>query len=127
MDVVKRNIEALRGSVELDSELGKGTKVTITLPLTLAIIDGFMVGAANENYVIPLNMVEECVELNQGEWHEQQKNYISLRGELMPLYVLLVFSTFPKPINTKRALSSFALVVLRLELLLISYLVNNRR
>lgn len=95
MDVVKRNIEALRGSVELDSELGKGTKITITLPLTLAIIDGFMVGAANENYVIPLNMVEECVELNQGEWHEQQKNYISLRGELMPFIRLKSFFNIP--------------------------------
>ncbi|WP_133181094.1 chemotaxis protein CheA [Shewanella decolorationis] len=109
MDVVKRNIEALRGSVELDSELGKGTKVTITLPLTLAIIDGFMVGAANENYVIPLNMVEECVELNQGEWHEQQKNYISLRGELMPFIRLTSFFNISQTNQHKRE----SLVVVR--------------
>lgn len=110
MDVVKRNIEALRGSVELDSELGKGTKVTITLPLTLAIIDGFMVGAANENYVIPLNMVEECVELNQGEWHEQQKNYISLRGELMPFIRLKSFFNIP---NLNQNHTRESLVVVR--------------
>lgn len=110
MDVVKRNIEALRGSVELDSELGKGTKVTITLPLTLAIIDGFMVGAANENYVIPLNMVEECVELNRGEWHEQQKNYISLRGELMPFIRLKSFFNIP---NLNQNHTRESLVVVR--------------
>lgn len=85
MDVVKRNIQALRGHVELDSEPGRGTKVTITLPLTLAIIDGFMVGAANERYVIPLSMVEECVELSADQWQEKSgQNFINLRGELMP-------------------------------------------
>ena len=68
MDVVRRNIEALRGTVELDSEPGVGTRVTIQLPLTLAIIDGFMIGAGRENYVIPLSMVEECVELQAQGW-----------------------------------------------------------
>ena len=85
MDVVKRNIEALRGSVEIDSEPGCGTTVTIHLPLTLAIIDGFMVGAAEERYIIPLSAVEECVELHSGVCEtDPRRHYINLRGEVMP-------------------------------------------
>lgn len=85
MDVVRRNIEALRGSVELDSELGKGTTVTIHLPLTLAIIDGFLVGAQKETYVIPLSTVEECVEMDEKEWQvDSESHYVNLRGEAMP-------------------------------------------
>jgi two-component system chemotaxis sensor kinase CheA len=85
MDVVRRNIEALRGSVNIDSLEGKGTTITIQLPLTLAIIDGFMVEAASERYIIPLSMVEECVEMNSGEWeiHEVQ-HYVNLRGVAVP-------------------------------------------
>ncbi|ENC6731063.1 chemotaxis protein CheA [Vibrio navarrensis] len=85
MDVVKRNIDALRGNVEVDSEKGKGTLVTIHLPLTLAIIDGFMVGVGSERYVIPLSMVEECVELDSAQWSsDNQRHHISLRGDMMP-------------------------------------------
>lgn len=85
MDVVKRNIEALRGTVDLDSEPGKGTTVTIHLPLTLAIIDGFMVGSGEERYIIPLSMVEECVEMDSGEIDmENTRNYVNLRGEVLP-------------------------------------------
>lgn len=85
MDVVKRNIEALRGSVSIDSELGLGTTVTIHLPLTLAIIDGFMVEAKKERYIIPLNMVEECVEMNADEWQiDEVQHYINLRGQVLP-------------------------------------------
>ncbi|MBG0759794.1 chemotaxis protein CheA [Vibrio cidicii] len=85
MDVVKRNIDALRGNVEVDSEKGKGTLVTIHLPLTLAIIDGFMVGVGSERYVIPLSMVEECVELDSAQWSsDNQRHHINLRGDMMP-------------------------------------------
>ena len=85
MDVVKRNIEALRGSVSVDSELGLGTTVTIYLPLTLAIIDGFMVEAQKERYIIPLNMVEECVEMNSTEWKiDHVQHYVNLRGQVLP-------------------------------------------
>ena len=61
MDVVRSNITALRGSVELLSQPGEGTTVRVRLPLTLAIIDGFQVGVGQERYVIPLEMVEECI------------------------------------------------------------------
>lgn len=85
MDVVRRNIEALRGAVELDSEVGVGTTVTIHLPLTLAIIDGFMVGAGDERYIIPLSMVEECVEMDSDEWElDESSHYVNLRGNVMP-------------------------------------------
>ncbi len=85
MDVVRRNIEALRGSVSVDSELGQGTTVTIHLPLTLAIIDGFMVEAQNERYIIPLSMVEECVEMSSEEWQiDEVQHYVNLRGQVLP-------------------------------------------
>jgi two-component system chemotaxis sensor kinase CheA len=94
MDVVRRNIEALRGSIDIDSELGVGTRITINLPLTLAIIDGFMVGAGEERYVIPLSMVEECIEMDSEEWSEDKhRNFINLRDEVMPFLRLRSFFT----------------------------------
>lgn len=85
LDVVKRAIEALRGSVSVASTPGQGTTVTIHLPLTLAIIDGFMVEAAGERYIIPLNTVEECVELDVKEKQSDSiRHYVSFRGEVLP-------------------------------------------
>lgn len=85
MDVVKKNIEALRGTVEVESSEGQGTTVRIKLPLTLAIIDGFMVGVGDSAYVIPLDMVVECVELSESDREVSNKrSYINLRGELLP-------------------------------------------
>ncbi|NMZ90629.1 chemotaxis protein CheA [Pseudomonas panacis] len=83
MDVVKRNITALRGSVSLESEVGQGTTVRIRLPLTLAIIDGFLIGVGKASYVIPLNMVEECIELAPQRGTET--GYLDLRGEVLPI------------------------------------------
>lgn len=80
MDVVKRNITALRGSVVLSSVAGQGTTVTVRLPLTLAIIDGFMVALGNSLYVIPLDMIEECIEFS---CHSGQ-DYTDLRGQVLP-------------------------------------------
>ncbi|MGF6400269.1 two-component system chemotaxis sensor kinase CheA [Pseudomonas frederiksbergensis] len=80
MDVVKRNITALRGSLELDSIEGQGTTLRIRLPLTLAIIDGFMVGVGNASYVIPQDMVVECIELPANDGLD----YLNLRGEVLP-------------------------------------------
>ncbi len=81
LDVVTRNIQALRGSVEVHSEEGKGSRFTIRLPLTLAIIDGFLVGVAGASYVIPLEMVVECMELPSAA---DERNYLNLRGEVLP-------------------------------------------
>lgn len=63
MDVVRRNVEALRGSVAIESQPGRGTAVTIRVPLTLAIIQGFRVGIGEEVYILPLDAVVECLEL----------------------------------------------------------------
>ncbi|HZX32248.1 MAG TPA: chemotaxis protein CheA [Rhodocyclaceae bacterium] len=81
MDVVRKNIQALRGSVEVRTELGQGTCFTIRLPLTLAIIDGFLVGVEKASYVIPLDNVVECLEL---QFLDNDCNYLNLRGEVLP-------------------------------------------
>jgi two-component system chemotaxis sensor kinase CheA len=85
MDVVKRSIESLRGSVEIASTLGRGAVITITLPLTLAIIDGLQVRAAEEFYIIPLSLVEECVELDRASLRRDPRDRtLSIRGEIVP-------------------------------------------
>ncbi|TWC28176.1 two-component system chemotaxis sensor kinase CheA [Pseudomonas sp. SJZ079] len=89
MDVVKRNITALRGSVDLDSQLGQGTTVRIRLPLTLAIIDGFLVGVGRASYVVPLDTVQECIELTEEDRRAtRERSYLNLRGEVLPLVFL---------------------------------------
>jgi len=62
MDVVRRSIDSLRGAVQVDSKAGKGTTITVRLPLTLAIIDGLLVRIANESFILPLATVEACQE-----------------------------------------------------------------
>lgn len=85
MDVVKKNIEALRGTVSIDSVEGQGTTISIELPLTLAIIDGFMVATDQERYIIPLSMVDECIEMNSNECDiDEVQHYINLRGQVLP-------------------------------------------
>lgn len=84
MDIVRRNIEALRGTVTVDSEEGKGTIFTIRLPLTLAIIEGFHVGIGHETYVLPLDSVVECIEMPTTEPTGALQGVINLRGEPLP-------------------------------------------
>ncbi len=82
LDVVQRNIDSLRGTVTVESRKGNGTTFKVRLPLTLAIIDGFAVEVDNRHYVIPLEMVVECLEFQEDE--NRKRNYINLRGELLP-------------------------------------------
>ncbi|MCG2800913.1 MAG: chemotaxis protein CheA [Cellulomonas sp.] len=82
MDVVRRNVAALRGTVEIESVLGRGTTVRIRLPLTLAIIDGFLVGVGDSAFVLPLERVTECVELRTGA---SPRQCMELRGAVLPL------------------------------------------
>ncbi|MDP2110096.1 MAG: chemotaxis protein CheA [Thiobacillus sp.] len=85
MDVVKRNIQALRGTVDIESLEGHGTTVRIRLPLTLAIIDGFLVGVGKSAFVVPLDMVLECIELSDADRKAADtRNYVNLRGEVLP-------------------------------------------
>lgn len=86
MDVVRRNIEALRGTIDIDSRYLQGTTIRIRLPLTLAIIDGFLVGVGRSSYVIPLDMVVECIDLDaSGREAISLHSYINLRGEVLPV------------------------------------------
>ncbi|MET0319423.1 MAG: chemotaxis protein CheA [Duganella sp.] len=80
MDVVKRNITALRGSVDVTSREGEGATVTVRLPLTLAIIDGFLVQVGTSVFVIPLDTIEECIEFAA----EPGQDYSNLRGQVLP-------------------------------------------
>ncbi len=81
MDVVRRNIQGLRGSVDVASQEGVGSTFTIRLPLTLAIIDGFLVGVGKAAYVIPLDTVIECIELKNTT---AERDFLNLRGEVLP-------------------------------------------
>ena len=88
MDVVRRNIQSLRGSVEVDSREGEGSTFTIRLPLTLAIIDGFLVGVGSASYVIPLDSVVECIELKDAR---KDRHFLNLRGEVLPFLPIREF------------------------------------
>lgn len=86
MDVVKRNITLLRGSIDINSQPGHGTHIRIRLPLTLAIIHGFQVGVGPSSYVIALDMVQECLELGDGDRHHaRNRGHLDLRDEVLPL------------------------------------------
>jgi two-component system chemotaxis sensor kinase CheA len=87
MDVVRRNIEALRGSVEISSVQGKGTTFSIRLPLTLAIVDGMVVRSGNEKYIIPTLAILESLKATpeQIQTVMGKGKLISVRGELITL------------------------------------------
>lgn len=86
MDVVRRNVEALRGSISIASTPGRGTGIAIRLPLTLAIIDGFVVGVGQAMYVMPLEVVVECLELSEADRAGLgESGFINLRGEVLPV------------------------------------------
>lgn len=92
MDVVKKNIESLRGQIELESVENEGTTVRIHLPLTLAIIDGFMVQVGKSYYILPLDMVVECNEITEQEIEGKDAgNFMNLRGEVLPFMSLREF------------------------------------
>jgi two-component system, chemotaxis family, sensor kinase CheA len=87
MDVVKKNIESLRGYVVLKSQEGKGTAVRIYLPLTLAIIDGFLIKAGELYCILPLAMVSECANISKSKKElisYENGDFINLRGEIIP-------------------------------------------
>ena len=84
LDVVRRNVNALSGTVDVESNKGRGTTFTIRLPLTLAIIDGFAVKVDTETFVVPLNAVKECLELPAENHRSLEGGVINLRGEALP-------------------------------------------
>jgi len=85
MDAVRTTVDALRGAVEVASTPGQGTRVTLRLPVTLAIIDGLLVRLGTSVFVIPLAAVEECVELDSAERHrESGRTMLCIREHLVP-------------------------------------------
>ncbi|WP_046168339.1 chemotaxis protein CheA [Chromobacterium vaccinii] len=87
MDVVKRNIEALRGEIEIQSQPGMGSTFRLRLPLTLAIIDGFRVEVNESALVMPLDMMIECVDMPDGAMSHHARQ-INLRGDWLPFVSL---------------------------------------
>ncbi len=85
MDVVKRTIEAMRGTIDLTTIPGHGSSVTLRLPLTLAIIDGLLIRVGEGRYIIPLSAVEECIELTAAdEARAKGRSFLNVRGDLVP-------------------------------------------
>ena len=85
MDAVKRQIDLLHGGLSLASEPGKGTRISINLPLTLAIIDGLLVEIGRDQFIVPMSAVTENVELLAAQRARNNgRNVIAVRGELVP-------------------------------------------
>jgi two-component system chemotaxis sensor kinase CheA len=85
MDVVRQRVESLRGAVEVESQPGQGTSVTLRLPLTMAIIDGLLVGVGDACFVLPLSITLECIELTRQDIARANGKHIAnVRGELVP-------------------------------------------
>ena len=87
MDVVKRNVEELNGSISIDSTPGRGTRFRIRLPLTLAIMDGLTLRVSDEVYVLPLVDIVESVHVRAEDVHHVlgRGEVVMLRGEVIPL------------------------------------------
>lgn len=89
MDVVMRAIGSLRGVIDIESRRGSGTVISIRLPLTLAIIESLLVRIAGESFVMPLSVVEECIELTREDVARANgRSLVNVRGRIVP-YILL--------------------------------------
>jgi two-component system chemotaxis sensor kinase CheA len=99
MDVVRRNIEALRGSVNVSSEEGRGSCIEIRLPLTLAIIDGFLIGVGPSKFIFPLEAVVEVIENRptQTAFDARGSSIVELRGQVLPVVSLRTLYALESP------------------------------
>lgn len=99
MDVVKKTVEALRGTIDITSKPSEGSEVSLRIPLTLAIIEGLLVRVGQGCYVIPLSAVEECLELSlEDDLRSRGRSFISLRDSLVPFLRLReLFRTGTQP------------------------------
>jgi two-component system chemotaxis sensor kinase CheA len=111
MDVVRRNIEKLRGKIEIQSEPGQGSTFSIFLPLTLAIIDGLLVGVGEHRYIVPTLLVRESFRPTANMIHtlHERGEMINLRGQLHPL--LRLYSHLGVEPATTDPLQSIVVVV----------------
>jgi two-component system chemotaxis sensor kinase CheA len=107
MDVVKRNIEALRGRIEIESTEGRGSKFTIRLPLTLAVIDALVVQVGPQRYLLPITSIEKSLRPTQEQLSSVQGKgeVCMIRGQLLPLFRLhRLFGVKPKAEDLAEAL-----------------------
>lgn len=101
MDVVRTNIKNLKGSISIFSEIGKGTRFTLSLPLTLAIIDALMVNVAGEVFAIPLDAVSETTKLEASKLNDiNGRKAVTLRGEVLGLIELSELLNLPQEEHT---------------------------
>ena len=114
MDVVKRNISAMGGRVEIDSMLGVGTRMTVRLPLTLAILDGMSVGVGPETYIIPIGYVIESLQASKSMIKSVSgvERLIQVRGEYLPVIALYELFNIPQAV---KALDQGIMVVLEAD------------
>ena len=97
MDVVRTNIKNLKGSVSTNSELGKGTRFTLSLPLTLAIIDALMVNVSGQMYAIPLDAVSETTKIEAERLTDVKgRKAVTLRGEVLGIVELAEMLSLPR-------------------------------
>ncbi|MFZ2973840.1 MAG: chemotaxis protein CheW [Ferribacterium limneticum] len=90
MDVVRRNIQSMGGRVEIESMLGVGTRMTVRLPLTLAILDGMSIAVGDQTYILPLSYVVESFQPQLGDIKtlSNQARVIQVRGDYLPVVIL---------------------------------------
>ena len=105
MDVVRKNIASLNGTVEIDSVEGVGMRVSIRLPLTLAIMDGMSVGVGDEVYILPLSSVVESFQVNAADVSTvtQGSQLVKVRDEYMPVIELERVFGVPRPEGAQRS------------------------
>ncbi|WP_018605211.1 chemotaxis protein CheW [Uliginosibacterium gangwonense] len=114
MDVVKRNIESMGGRVELNSAPGFGTRITIRLPLTLAILDGMYIGVGTQVFILPLNLIVESLQPQASEIStiSGKGRVIHVRGEYLPLLALYeIFKIQPQTTDPTQGI----VIILELE------------
>jgi two-component system chemotaxis sensor kinase CheA len=99
MDVVRRNIDKLRGSIDVATQAGNGTTVTLRLPLTLAIIDGLLVAVGDAFFVLPLAATLECIEMSRRQIDDAQgRRLINVRGDVVPYIRLREYFNMSAPL-----------------------------
>jgi len=111
MDVVRRNITSLGGTVELDSAEGYGTRVIVRLPLTLAIMDGMSIGVGGEIYILPLGSVVESLQIKANDIRTVTgaERVVKVRDEYLPVVALA--DVFQVPASERRGAAEIMVII----------------